>query len=419
MLACLVPVAAVAIGISLLGVNIPYVDQFRFVPLLARAQANALSIADLVAQNNENRPFFPRLIWLALAGVSRYDVRLELWTSLLIAICTFGFFAIQIARTWGDFHVSLPPILLPLMALLVFNLSQWESWLQGFQLVMFLGSACVVTGFFLLAHQSAWGGFAIAVLAGVVGSFSTPNDLLYWPIGLIIVIAASPASVRRIRVALWIVFGAACTFLFLSGWKAGAGFSPAALVADVLPRAYWVTNFLGAPLMAVPHLAFPFGALSILLCLVIARYLAKTGHVRPGLPYLAMIAFVMASGVVISLARMPAGIAQAVASRYLAISTWYWASILALLPLIPFSRIPQRVLFSLIAVCLLWQMGWGTACAKAFHSRLIPAYEAAVEHRYMSDQVLRGVAQPGTYDQARSALKYLADHRLSAYAYSP
>jgi hypothetical protein len=84
-LACLLPIAVVAAGIARWGVNIPYVDQFTFVALLEKLQTSGLTLADLFAQNNENRPFFPRLIWLVLAGLSHYDVRLELWANLIIS----------------------------------------------------------------------------------------------------------------------------------------------------------------------------------------------------------------------------------------------------------------------------------------------------------------------------------------------
>jgi len=416
MLACLLPIAAVAIGIRLLGVNIPYVDQFRFVPLLARRQADVLSLADLFAQNNENRPFFPRLIWLGLAGLSHYDIRLELWANLIVAVGTFAFFALHATRTWRQLGISVPSMLLPLISFLVFNLNQWESWLQGFQMVMFLGSACVVVGYFVLSLKPTWGSFALAAIAGIVGSFSTPNDLLYWPIGLIVVVVTVPANLRVVKAVLWTVCGGACVFLYLAGWQATTEFGPGAIGAQTLGQAYWVTNFLGAPLMTLPDLAFPFGILSIALCVIIVVHLTRTRNWKLLVPYLAIAAFVVASGVLISMGRLRWGTIQAVAPRYLTISVWYWASLLVLMPLIPIKRVPQRVMYSLIVVCLLWLTVYGASCAEAFHLRMLPAYETAVAGGYMSDHLLSGVARPGTYDEARSALKYLADNGLSAYA---
>ena len=419
LLACLVPVAVVAIGIGLLGVNIPYVDQFGFIALLARMRTNVLTLSDLFAQNNENRPFFPRLIWLGLAGLSHYDIRLELWANLAIALGTFAFFAIHAIRTWTQFDVSAPSMLLPLMSFLVFNLAQWESWLQGFQTVMFLGSACVVVGFFVLTGKPTWRSFGWAVFAGGVGAFSTPNALLYWPIGLVVLLVTVPSNLRLIRSVLWTACGAACVFLFMAGWKGTPGYSPGAIGTDVLSRAYWVTNFLGAPLMTVPDLAFPFGVLSVGVCLLTIGHLARTRNWKPLVSYFAIAAFVVASGFLVSMGRMRLGIVQAVAPRYLTISVWYWVSLLTLVPLIPLRGVPQRVFYSLICVCLLWHTVWGALCANAFHLRMLPAYETAVSGGFMSDEVLEGVVRPGTYDEARRYLQYLADNKLSAYAVTP
>ena len=377
-----------------------------------------LTLSDLFAQNNENRPFFPRLIWLGLAALSHYDVRLELWTDWAIAIGTSGFLAVQTVRIWRELDSRIPALLLPLMALLVFNLGQWESWLQGFQMVMFLGSACFVCGYFFLGWNATWPRFALAIIAGVVGSFSTPNNLLYWPIGLGVLVLAAPARDRLLRSALWTACGAACVALFLGGWKPTPGLAATMIVRDIPARAYWVTNFLGAPLMSIPDLAFPFGVLSIALWLVALTHLARTGRLLRLAPYVAIAAFVLASGVLISFGRLGLGIVQAVAPRYLTISAWYWVSLLALLPLLPFRRILQRVLYSLTTVCLLWMMVWGIACAVAFHSRLLPAYKTAVSGGYMTDAVLSGIAQPGSYDAARSSLQYLAENKLSAYAHT-
>jgi hypothetical protein len=419
LLVCLLPVAVVALGIRLFGVNIPFVDQFTVVALLQRWHANTLTGWDLFAQNNENRPFFPRLIWLGLAAVSRYDVRLELWFNLAIALGTFAFFAIHAIRTWRHFEAAVPSMLLPLMSFVVFNLAQWESWLHGFQTVMFLGSACVVVGFLLLATHPDRARFTLAMLAGAVGSFSTPNALLYWPIGLVILLVTVPAAARLIRSVAWTACGGACAALFLAGWQASPGSDPATLANDILPRAYWLTNFLGAPLMTIPDLAFPFGVLGAALGAGLMVHLIRTGNWKPALPYFAIAAFVVASGLLISMGRLRFGVVQAVAPRYLTISAWYWVALLTLLPLAPFKGIPRAVLYSLITVCLVWLTVWGAVCARQFYLRELPAYQTARSGGFMSDEVLQGIAPPGSYERARGYLRFLADNKLSAYSAAP
>jgi hypothetical protein len=416
MLACLLPIAVVAAGIAVWGVNIPYVDQFTVVALLEKIQASALTLGDLFAQNNENRPFFPRVIWLGLAGLSQYDVRLELWTNLIISIATFAFFAAHAVRTWRRFGITPPSLLLPLMAFLVFNWAQWEGWLNGFQTVFFLGSACAVMGLLWLTGEPTWGRFALALLAGVVGSFSTPNAFLYWPIGLVVLLVVAPKGPRLIRSAVWIAVAAGCAALFLTGLARPHGLTADAVFGIILPRLYWLTNFLGAPLMTVPDAAFPLGLLSIGMGAMILWRIARGGEWRTAAPYIAIAAFAIGSGALISIGRLHRGTVQAVAPGYLTISVWYWAALLTLFPLVPLGRIPQRVLYSLIAVCLAWGMIWGGAGANAYHRRLLRAYETAVNREPMTDEVLQGIAQPGTYDAVRTHLQFLAQNGLSAYA---
>ncbi len=416
LLMCLLPVALVAACIRLFGLNIPFVDQFTVVALLERQKANVLTLADLFAQNNENRPFFPRLIWLGLAGLSHYDVRWELWANLVIAVATFAYFAVQASRTWRQSGVPTPPLLLALISFLVFNLSQWASWLEGFQLVMFLGSACVIIGFFLLAGRPSWGRFGLAAIAGIVGSFSTPNDLLYWPLGLAIIFIASPSNLRLLRAALWILCGTGSIILFLTGWTnpyPGLGLGPIALEIPAL--AAWVTTFLGAPLMPFVQGALPLGLLSLVLWAVFIWRLRKTADWSSIAPYLALAAFVVLTGSMISVGRARLGLFHAVAPRYLTISVWYWAALLTLAPLVRLGRISERILYSLVLVCLAFLTVWGAALANEFHKRMLPAYEAAVSGAYMSDEVLKGITFPGTYDGARVRLQYLAQEHLSAY----
>lgn len=415
-LACLLPIAVVAAGIARWGVNIPYVDQFTVVTLLEKLQVSGLTLVDLFAQNNENRPFFPRLIWLGLARVSRYDVRLELWTNLIIAIATFAFFAAHAVRTWRRFGIGPPSLLLPLLSFLVFNWAQWEGWLNGFQTVFFLGSACAVMGLLLLTEGPTWRSLTLALLAGVVGSFSTPNAFLYWPIGLVVILAATPTGGRAIRSAVWITISAVCVMGFLTGLSRPHGLTTEAVIGNVPPRLYWLTNFLGAPLMTVPDAAFPFGLLGVALGALILWRLARSAEWRIAVPYLAIGAFVIGSGALISIGRLRFGTVQAVAPGYLTISAWYWAALLTLFPLVPLGRIPQRVLYSLIAVCLAWGMIWGGAGANAYHLRLRRAYETAVRREPMTDEVLQGIARPGTYARVREHLRFLEDNGLSAYA---
>jgi hypothetical protein len=177
--------------ILLLGLNIPFLDQWAFVHLLSRQQQHTLTLADLLAQHNEHRPFFPRLIWLALSGPTRYNVNAQLWVNALLALGTFVFFVRRAVRAWARLDLEIHLLTVPLMSLLVFNLGQRESWLQGFQTVMFLGTACAVMGLLLLSDDSGWGRYFVALVLGVIATFSVAHGLLFWPAGLLLLTASA------------------------------------------------------------------------------------------------------------------------------------------------------------------------------------------------------------------------------------
>ena len=48
------------------GVNVAYSDQWALIPYIDREYPGTLSLADLFAQHNEHRMFFPRIAFLIL-----------------------------------------------------------------------------------------------------------------------------------------------------------------------------------------------------------------------------------------------------------------------------------------------------------------------------------------------------------------
>lgn len=182
------PILIVAVYIWLFGVNFPLFDQWENIPLLMKVEQGQLSLQDLFSQHNEHRPFFPRTIWLSLAAWTHYNIRAELWVNFVIMLVTFLFFLFQTTRFWRKMMVTTPIWLLPLLSLLVFNLGQRESWLQGFQTIMFLGMACVVIGIFLLAESRSWVKFIVAILLGWIANFSMVNSIFYWFVGVFLLI---------------------------------------------------------------------------------------------------------------------------------------------------------------------------------------------------------------------------------------
>lgn len=414
LLLSLLPFGLVAAYIYFFGLNIPFWDQWETVSLLMKQHQGTLTFADLFAQHNEHRPFFPRLIWIALAEWTRYNVKAEQWTNLFIAGVVFVFFIQRAIRTWREYDLTVPPSLIPLLSLLVFNLGHRESWLQGFQTIMFLGMACIVAGLFLVA-ENAWGTFVSAMVLGVIATYSMVNGLLYWPIGLVVVFFTATSESKAARIILWLVCSSLCMGLFLDHWTSTATIDLPYLFTHFFAWLLWILNFLGAPLLAFWYVAWIFGGLSVGLYILILTKAIKANFWKPMIPYLAIAVFVLITTLLVSVGRMEFGLRQSTVSRYLTLSVWYWASLLVLLPLVNLRPSHLRVLNLLFTVCLVFlTIAGGWVGYIRLHQRILPAYEAVTEGQAIQEETLSNIYPDPNAIQPR--IDFLREHKLSAWS---
>ena len=125
-------------------------------------QRGSLGLGDFYAQHNEHRIFFPRLIFFALARLTHWDIRAELWVIFLLTlVCLFNIS--QIAQRGVAFQnkqsgtprpdpipmrearSSSPDTFWLLFAasFLLFNPQNVANFLWGFQVGFLLPLACV------------------------------------------------------------------------------------------------------------------------------------------------------------------------------------------------------------------------------------------------------------------------------------
>ena len=133
LLAAAIPPITVARAVCRYGVNVPFADQWQFVPLLIDAVDGRLRWSALWAQHNEHRIVLPRLVMLALARPSRWDVRWEMAMSMVIGVIAVAVVAALVYRTVGLLAPSAVPWLVVMTSTLCFSLSAWENWIWGWQ----------------------------------------------------------------------------------------------------------------------------------------------------------------------------------------------------------------------------------------------------------------------------------------------
>lgn len=217
---------AVPIGISMnfvarFGVDVPYWDQWDFIPLLEHAARGDLRFSELAGQHNEHRILFPRLIMLGLARLTRWDVRAEMWAGWSMLVLTALVLHLELRQrgrppsltAWG----TVPA------AWLLLSLRQWENLLWGWQFqIVLAGLAAVVALWALLTPSPLRVGAGMG--AGVVSSFSFASGLAVWPAGAVILLLAPMKARRRL--------------VLLGAWAAAASLTLATYLHDFVRPAH-------------------------------------------------------------------------------------------------------------------------------------------------------------------------------------
>jgi hypothetical protein len=202
-------------------VNAVYWDEWNFVPLVMHSMNGHLSFSELWAQHNEDRVLFPNLLAIAIVRLTRWNDFAFYSASAALLAATVG---IIIRAMWRDIRLS--PLLFVFIPLVGFTLVQYENTLWAFQIAWFIVLFCLVATVALLARPVplSWQSLTLAVIFGVIGSYSSLQGLLVWPVGFIVLLAKGRAN--RIR-ALWVGVGVLVAIGYFHNYsKTGAGILP-------------------------------------------------------------------------------------------------------------------------------------------------------------------------------------------------
>ncbi|HTY13243.1 MAG TPA: hypothetical protein VMD02_03535 [Candidatus Omnitrophota bacterium] len=246
---------------------VPIGDQWELVPLLKSVDLNGL-----VAQHNEHRIFFPRLIFLALAHLSRWNMRCETAVGwLLFVMLMFAIWA-KFSRQFTD-----PAARAVFMALLVAEFSPVHNnnLLWGWQVQIMLSVLCMFIAFSSgLASGKEPRSLTAAIASLVIASFSFLSGLFGWFITLFAMVRSG--AVRALNAALFVAAGALTFFLYFRGfnrvvppaetavplahklWQVpayfivymGANFIPTHKLGKFLVPVLWLSGIWGAILLA-------------------------------------------------------------------------------------------------------------------------------------------------------------------------
>jgi hypothetical protein len=222
------------------GVNVVEGDQWDDVTVIRNSYSNLFDWGSLWAQHNENRIFFPNLIVIALSRTVHFNIRIEEYLS---AIMLIGATALVIL-THKRRSPNTPWLYYCPVAFLMFSLCQYGNMLWGFQMAWYLVLLAMAAALYLLDRvRLTWVAYVGAMVAAVIGSFSSLQGLLIWPVGLILLYHR-----RRVWnfVVPWVVAGVASTALYMHNFNNGKGAAPhSAVLHDVVFSAKFYTTEIG------------------------------------------------------------------------------------------------------------------------------------------------------------------------------
>ncbi len=412
-------------------VNTPNEDEWDLVPLFQATSNHTLGLANLWAQHNEHRMFFPTLVLLGNAYVTRWNTISESLLCLLFAFISAALLLVMLGQSLRQKSVGV--IAAALVAAWFFSPVQWESWMSGLYLEWFMCVTGALAAIFLLlkvldatTRGRRWVLMVFAVLAAIVSSYSLANGLLVWIVG-VLMLAIGKQS--RGLVLAWLVTGVLTAALYYYNYvqlPTPTGTASAVLRHHPVLFVGFVVEFMGAIVgsdkgnLQAPGIV----GFLLLLCLIPLLYVVwqRRKEVRSYLPWLSVIAFALLSDVSVAYGRLGFGVTFALNSRYSAFSLLYIIGVLGLVfTLVARSpdlsqRKTRQCAWSIALVCLPLLMSSYNVGIRGFQkqSAYLEGTKVCTSKPYPSDACL-WKTYPGP-QIVRPRLTYIKDRGWAGYS---
>ena len=211
------PALVLLADIRAFAVNIPFMDDWQFVPLLEKAKNGTLTFQELWAPHDEHRLLLPRIIIIVSMFATGGDYRVQSFITFSVVAVISACLLWLMVRLNGSRSSVLWTWVLANIAL--FSPIQFHNWLWPMQFAYFLPYTFLALCFCTLyARIPALPKFVLAAIFALAGNCSFVQGNLIWPAALPIILFAPDIlrkGVRRNFAIAWVVLGAvAVTFYF-------------------------------------------------------------------------------------------------------------------------------------------------------------------------------------------------------------
>ena len=416
-----IPFVALVYWLVNFSVDIPFWDQWRTADLLSKKE---LFLKDIWQQHNEHRIFFSTLIMLVFAYFSHWNIYWEITCNVILATLCFVVIYKQLTNLEKHLAYNFPPIIWFVVSLLFFSMSQNENWLWGFQIAWFLISLTVLQGFsFLVYWKNTLSNkhFIMAILCGVIASYSAAHGLVYWIAAPLFIFNLSKRHMPYI--IIWGIIFLCVTVIYFYGYTSpphtsGVGYGLQRFVRVLK----YVAVFIGSPLAAYSvTLSIVIGAAGIIMFINSFYDQYKNNLLKDGAIsfFFMMGTYAIINAIIIGIARSEISTMQALSSRYINISTMFWIALIAInatrIPLSYTDRAKWYIgIFSILFFAFASYYVGVRDAKNGFMMRTI-ARNHIIEHAIndLDDEILKTVFLAPEY--IKGLLPFLADNKLSLF----
>lgn len=429
--ACLPPLLA-AYYIRTYGVNVIQWDEWDLVKFFDSWYSGTLTLKELFAQHNEHRTFFGRLFLMGLGHLTHLNTKAAMWASFG-ALCLLALLLYRLTTPKGT-NLKTAIIRFVPISWLVFNWNQSENLLWGFQFQLVLMVLAVAVAVYGLTRSTGLDRFFwLAVISGIVASYSFANGLLIWPVGLAQILwqrywrGNRGVRLFRPQALSWSLIAGAVYALYLFDYKTG-------------PQHPSMLSFLQHPLLAVGHflvyLGTPLGTdlnssmamgallLTVYGCLAVALLAnlsllptAQRDQLSGGF---SLLLFTLLSGGMLMLGRAGFGLESAAASRYVTFSSLGLVAGLALVRLVKKDSarwVLQGIFIAALSIGVLTSYGRGHRVGELQQQKLGEAAFFVRSHRCQPDDRLRWIMNSA--ESIRTNAPLLEKYRLNVFYRRP
>lgn len=298
------------------GVNVPYWDEWSIIKIVTTPLKSLVNLPLLWSQHNENRMLFPNVLFIIISNATNFNTKTEMYVSsiflLFSTLLVFTNFIVLNPRL--QFRVW---FLIP-VAILMFSPVQYENALWGFQLGWYMVLFFSLLAIFLISVTNGRSvGFVMAVISGILASFSSLQGLLVWPLGCFLLIFGIKER-RRSMIWFWCAAALITVIVYFIGFKFSN--TGALSLFDILDHpirsVLYFFAALGSYVPGGTAISIAVGVVTFTLAIMaVSMFIASKKRAKLVYP-LILILYSILFALLLVAGRSDLGIGQAMSSRY-------------------------------------------------------------------------------------------------------